>query len=363
MLLLKNIERRTLKFSLIYILTLCLGLFGLLASSGCSADLSGVLTDVLGSLANSTDATLTDLVGTWTGTLTENNQTQNYLFNIDSAGNFTAGDGTPGTASVSTGGTVIFTYAANGYTVKLQGLINSDKSKITMSTSSWTGTATGSTSFTGTLTKSTSGNFTSTDLVGTWTGSLTENGQTQSYQFTVDTSGNFATAGGTSGSATISSAGTVVFTYSSGGYSGTFQGTMSSNKTQIIMATHTWTGTASGSAAFTGTLSKSTSTSSGFAAADLVGTWTGTLTTNGQPQNYQFAVDSAGKFTAGDGTTTGTAVISATGTVGFTYLSNGYTVTLQGAMSTDKTQILMATSTWTGTSSGSGAFTGTLSKS
>jgi hypothetical protein len=36
---------------------------------------------------------------------------------------------------------------------------------------------------------------------------------------------------------------------------------------------------------------------------------------------------------------------------------------LQGTMSSGKTQIVMATSTWTGTDSGSGAFTGTLSKS
>jgi hypothetical protein len=339
-----------------------LGLIGLLclfllfSFAGCGADLTGLLGSV------TTDATLSDLVGTWTGTITTNDLTQNYQFTVDSSGNFVAGDQTPGTATITTAGTVTFTYATGGLTVSLKGSMNSAKTKIVMTTSSWTGGTSGSGTFAGTLTKSGSGNFTAADLVGTWAGSMTENGKAENYSFPVDAAGNFISGSGTTGTATISSSGTVVFSYVSGGYSGTFQGIMSSNKTQIVMSTHTWAGVASGTAAFTGTLSKFTSSLTTFTSNDLVGTWAGSLTENGQAQNYQFIVDASGNFVAGDNTP-GTAAISSNGTVTFTYTSGGYTITLQGTMSSDKKQIVMTTSAWTGTATGSAAFTGTLTKS
>lgn len=335
-----------------------LGAFGLVVTAlaglpGCG-DLSGLL-------GGDTTFAAADLVGTWTGSLTKDNQTQIYLFTVDSSGGFISGDGTTGTAAISSAGKVTFDYTANGYAITLTGTMNSAKTKITMTTSSWTGADTGSSAFTGTLTNTTAGNFTAADLVGTWAGSLTENGVAQNYSFTVDGNGGYTSATGTSGTVTISSSGNVVFTYSSGGYTGTFQGTMNSAKTQIIMSTHTWAGTSTGSAAFTGTLSKSAT--GNFTAADLVGIWTGSLTANGQAQNYEFTVDASGNFVAGDNTTTGTATISAAGAVAFTYTSNGYTVSLKGTMNSAKTKIVMSTSSWTGSDSGSSAFTGTLTKS
>jgi len=232
-----------------------IGCLVLMSSSGCGVDWSSILDDVLA--GDTTDATISDLVGTWTGTITANSTALSYQFTIDSSGKFVAGDGTTGTVTVTSGGSVTFTYTTEGYTVLLKGTLNSAKTQITMTTSSWTGTSSGSTSFTGTLTKSSStGTFYATDLVGTWSGTITENGQSQSYSWTIDSSGNFTSTNNTSGTATISSSGMVVFAYSSGGYSGTYQGIMNSSKTQIIMSTHTWTGTSSGSAAYTGTLSK-----------------------------------------------------------------------------------------------------------
>ncbi len=224
----------------------------LVSLAGCGADLSDLLD-------NPTDATLTDLVGTWSGSLTENGVAQNYQIVVDSSGNFTASSGVSGTATISSTGAVTFSYTAGGYAVVMQGTMKSSKTQIVMSSYSWTGTSTGSTPISGTLTKggSSSSGFLLTDVVGTWSGVLTENGQARSYQVTVNSAGNFVAGDGTSGTATISTSGTVIFTYSSGGYTRTLQGTMNSGKTQIVMSTSTWTGPDSGSASVTGTLSKS----------------------------------------------------------------------------------------------------------
>lgn len=234
------------------------GLLSLLVVfSGCGLDLSGLLDNTTGP----TDATAADLVGTWTGILTAGGASNVYQFTIDAAGSYVAWDNSTGTATTTSNGKVTITYVTNGYTVSLHGTMNAEKTKIVMTSSSWTGPATGSEAFTGTLIKSGSSSgsdgFLLTDLVGTWSGTVTENGLAQNYQFTVDSAGAFTTSGGLSGTAAISTTGTVIFSYSSGGFTGTFQGTMDSGKTQITMSVHTWTGASSGTAGLTGTLAKS----------------------------------------------------------------------------------------------------------
>jgi hypothetical protein len=239
----------------------CLGLIGLLSCGGCaSVDWSSLLTDALSSTTSTTtDATLDDLVGTWTGTLTASGTSQSTKFAVDSSGNLVVADNTSGTATVSTTGKVVFSFVSGSYTLAYQGTLSSDKTEIVMSIMSWSGTSSGSTTLSGTLTQADSGDedYSLTDLVGTWTGTLAESGQSQTYAFTVDSSGNFTTTGGLSGTAVISTGGTVIFTYTSGGYTGSYQGTMNSGKTKIVMTTHLWIGTDSGSADCTGTLIES----------------------------------------------------------------------------------------------------------
>jgi hypothetical protein len=243
----------------------CMGVIGLPGLFGCGVDWTSVLESALASSSdNTTNATLSDLVGTWTGTVTVNSATQNYQFVVDSSGAFVAGDGTTGTVTITSSGKVGFSYSSGGYTVILHGTLNSAKTQITMTTSTWSGTSSGSATFAGTLTKSSSStsssssstDYTLADLVGTWTGSLVENGLSQTYEFTVDSSGAFTTGNGISGTVTILTGSTVIFAYSSGGYTGTIQGTINTDKTQITVTKRTWSGTGSGSVSLTGTLTK-----------------------------------------------------------------------------------------------------------
>jgi hypothetical protein len=194
------------------------------------------------------------------------------------------------------------------------------------------------------------GNYALSDLVGTWSGSLTQAGVVQTFQITVDSSGNFTANTGVSGTASISSLGVATFTYATeDGFTAALTGTLNSGKTDIVMSTYAWSGAASGSSELTGTLTKATTSTTDFKLADLVGNWDGTLKIAGQSSSYDVTVDSSGKMTIGD-SITGTATITASGTVVFMYTKDGETVTMEGTMSNGKTKITMTTRSWTGTS-------------
>jgi len=219
-------------------------LFCLLNLAGCGTDLSSILD---GGFSQS------DLTGTWSGTLTQAGAAQVYKLTVDSAGNFTSDSGVAGVASISGLGSVSFIYStADGYTVTLKGTLNSEKTDITMSKSSWTGVAEGSSAITGTLSKASSNNFRLTDLVGTWSGSLKIAGQTTNYEFTVDSAGNLTLGDDYSGTATISTSGTVVFMYSTDDNVITLEGTMNNAKTKVTLTTTSWTGETTGSTTVTG---------------------------------------------------------------------------------------------------------------
>jgi hypothetical protein len=223
-------------------------------------DWTSLLEDVLSdSTSTTSDFELSDTEGTWSGSLTVGSEAMDYDFVVDSSGSFAAGNGTTGTVTISSSGTVTFKYTYNDYNISLKGTMSSDKESIVMSTYSWTGTSSGSTSITGTLTLSESesestSTYLLTDLVGTWTGTMTENGTSTSYEFTIDSTGTLTINDSVSGTATISTGGIVIFTYSTSNYIGTFEGTMNSGKTAIVMTRYTWVGDSSGSANFTGTL-------------------------------------------------------------------------------------------------------------
>ena len=223
--------------------------------AGCSGevDWTSILEDVLADSLGG-DCDVSDLAGTWTGTLTSNSQSESYQFIVDSAGSFTSDAGFSGSVTCSSGGTVVFTYSLDNYTIAVQGSLDDDKTAITMSMYAWSGTSSGSATLSGTLSLADSDTFKLADLVGTWTGTLTENDESQSYQFVVDSDGSFTAGDSISGTASITSGGTVKFVYTSENYSGTLKGTMNDDKTQIVMASDTWTGAGSGTAEVSGTL-------------------------------------------------------------------------------------------------------------
>jgi hypothetical protein len=256
MLLSKNNDEMHVNSFLIRWVVLCMGIAGFLCSGGCTLDWTSILEDMLSDSTTSTtsDFSLSDMEGTWSGSLTVDSEAMDYDFVVDSSGSFVAGNGTTGTVTISSSGTVTFKYVYSDYTISFKGTMSSDKESIEMSTYSWTGTSSGSTSLTGTLSISESSTYLLTDLVGTWTGTLTENGSSSSYEFTVDSTGTLTINDSVSGTATITTSGTVIFTYSTDDYVGTFEGTMNSGKTAIVMSRHTWIGDTSGSTNFTGTL-------------------------------------------------------------------------------------------------------------
>jgi hypothetical protein len=236
---------KSLKRSIIGGIVGCLGIVGLLGMSGCNdVDWSSVVDDVV----NDGDFTSSDLVGTWSGTVTattdSGSSTAQYDFTVDDDGSFTAGNGTTGTATISSSGRVVFSYTYNSLTTKLIGTMNSDKNKLTMTTSTYDGSTY---AFSGTLTNSDSDDddtdYVLSDMVGTWTGTITKAGTPQIYSFTVTSSGSMTVTSpsSASGSATISSGGTVVFTYTSGDYTITLEGKMDSDKNSIVMSDYTWT--------------------------------------------------------------------------------------------------------------------------
>jgi len=180
-----------------------------------------------------------------------------YKLTVDAAGNFTSDTGVAGVAKITVLGAVTFTYnTEDGYTVTLKGTLNSEKTDITMSKSSWTGVAEGSSALTGTLSKASSNNFRLTDLVGTWSGALKIAGQTTNYDFTVSSSGKLTLGDGYTGTATISTSGTVVFMYDTDDNVITLEGTMNNAKTKITLTTTSWTGASTGSTTVTGSVAK-----------------------------------------------------------------------------------------------------------
>jgi hypothetical protein len=236
---------------------------GLMASTGCSFDMTTFL-DTLFDSSTSTDGDFTssDLVGTWSGSITADSEAMDYNFTVDSSGNFTASDeaGTTGTAAITSGGAVSFVYTYGSYEITLKGTMSSDKSSIVMATAVWTldGSST-SKSFSGTLYLDDSDDDDTTyllsDLVGTWTGTMTENGTQSTYKYVVESDGTLTINDSIAGTATITTGGTVVFTYSTPDYTGTYEGKMKSTKEAITMTTHTWVSDDdSGTANFTGTL-------------------------------------------------------------------------------------------------------------
>jgi hypothetical protein len=240
---------------------ICLGMFSVVGMGGCNGvDWSSIFDDII----NKGDFVASDLVGTWSGNVTatgtDGTSTAKYDFTVDSKGNFTAGDGTKGTATISSSGKVVFSYTYNSLTVKLIGTMNDDKDAITMTTSNYDGY---NYSFSGTLLKSGSDDDTTylmADLVGTWTGTVTKAGTPQIYSFAVTSTGSMTVTspGSASGSASISTGGTVVFTYVSGDYTITLEGKMDSDKNSIVMSKYTWTKSGdSDSTTCSGTMGKS----------------------------------------------------------------------------------------------------------